>query len=60
MDAKQKLSVTPIALVNLFLPPEIRTKSEYTLLAGLIPPNPNNVKIFMQPLLDELVTWYYF
>ena len=54
MDSQQKLSVDPIALVNLFLPPEMRTKSVHTWCCGITPPNMDNIKIFLQPLLEEL------
>jgi hypothetical protein len=54
MDSQKELSVDPIALVNLFLPPELRTKSSFTTLAGLTPPDASNIKIFMQILLEEI------
>jgi hypothetical protein len=54
MDSQRKLSVDPQVLVNMFLPPEDRTKSPFNILVGLTPPNVSNAKIYMQPLLDEL------
>ncbi len=56
MDAKQKLSVEPVALVNCFVLPELRTKSSYTILGGLIPPNSSNMEVFLEPLLEEFTT----
>ena len=50
-DAQKEHSVDPLALVNLYLPPEMRTKSVHTMCAGLTPPNSNNIKIFLQVLL---------
>jgi hypothetical protein len=52
--SKRKLSVEPLALVNCYIPSHLRTKSSYTILAGLVPPNSQNLAIFMQPLLEEL------
>ena len=54
LDAQKRLSVDPVALVNLYLPPEMRTKSVHTLCCGITPPNSKNIKIFMQVLLEEL------
>ena len=57
MDAaKKNLSVEPIALVNCWVPQHNRTKSEYCLLGGLIPPGNSNVQVFLEPLLEELTT----
>jgi hypothetical protein len=50
---KRNLSVEPIALVNCWVPRHDRTKSEYVLLGGLVPPNSKNVRIFLEPLLEE-------
>ena len=54
MDGKKTKTLEPLALVNLFLPPHERTKSAYHILSGLLPENASNVKVFMQPLLDEI------
>lgn len=54
MDANKEHSVDPLALVNLFLPPEMRTKSAHTINCGITPPNVGNIKVFLQPLLEEI------
>jgi hypothetical protein len=54
MDTGKKKSVEPIALCDLFFPPDIRSKSENMLSVGCIPPGANNVMVFIQPLLEEL------
>ena len=52
-DSNGQKSIEPIAVVNLFLPKEHRTKSRFTMLSGITPVNAKNVKVFLQPLLEE-------
>ena len=52
--SKRNLSVEPIALVNCWVPRHDRTKSEYVLLGGLVPPTSKNSRVFLEPLLEEV------
>ena len=58
MDEDQNLSVEPLALVNLFIPPELRTKSAFTTLCGITPTNAKNTRIFMEPMLEEFASHF--